>query len=209
VPISQTFGFDRGTPLDRIYIEDFLKKHATCISGRTLEIAEADYSKRFGRNVEKYEILHFTADNDNATIIGDLTNVDTLPENRVSCFICTQTLNFIYDFKKAIQGGWHLLEDRGVMLTTVAGISQVSRYDMDKWGDYWRFNTLSMQKSFEEVFGVGQVEVDYYGNVLTATALLQGISAEELTKEELFFKDHNYQVTIGIKAQKNSKIIGS
>lgn len=201
-PISRSFGFERGTPIDRIYIEDFLGKQKNHITGNTLEIAEDYYSKKFGVNVQKHEILHATADNTNATIIGDLADINTLPKDRIDCFICTQTLNFIYDFKKAIQGGRHLLKKNGVMLVTVAGISQISRYDMDRWGDFWRFNTLSMLTAFEEVFGKGQVEVDFYGNVLAATALLQGISAEELSQEELFFKDDDYQVTIVIKATK-------
>ena len=73
---------------------------------------------------------------------------------------------------------------------------------MNLWGDYWKFTDLSIKKSFDEIFGDGNVEVITYGNVLTATAFLQGISAEELTKGELFYKDEDYQVTIAIKATK-------
>jgi hypothetical protein len=61
---------------------------------------------------------------------------------------------------------------------------------------------MSIKKAFEEVFGDGNVETEIYGNVLSATAFLQGISAEELTKEELFYKDNDYQMTICIKAVK-------
>lgn len=201
-PISNSFGLDRGTPIDRIFIEDFLKKNKDCIKGCTLEIADNFYSKKFGENVEKFEILHATSDNDHATIVGDLTNIKTLPENRIDCFICTQTFNFIYNFKDAIIGTKHLLKEGGVVLATVAGISQISAYDMSRWGDYWRFTTLSIQKSFEDVFGKGNVEVDFYGNVLASIAFLEGICAEELKESELFFKDSNYQMTIVIKAVK-------
>jgi hypothetical protein len=38
---------------------------------------------------------------------------------------------------------------------------------------------------------------------LATTAFLQGISAEELTKDELFYQDKDYQMTITIKAVKN------
>jgi len=146
--------------------------------------------------------LHYTKDNSKATIIGDLTNTLTLPENKIDCFILTQTLNFVYDFKSAIKGIYYMLKKEGVALVTVAGISQISRYDMDRWGDYWRFTDLSMKKTFEEVFDIGNVEVETYGNALTATAFLQGICAQELTNEELFYKDKDYQVTIAIKAKK-------
>jgi hypothetical protein len=204
VPISRSFGLNRGTPIDRIYIEDFLKKNEGSIKGCTLEIADNFYSKKFGTAVNKFEILHVTRDNNKATIIGDLTDINTLPENRIDCFICTQTLNFIYNFQDAIKGAKHLLKEGGVVLVTVAGITQVSTYDMSRWGDYWRFTTLSIQKSFEDVFGKGNVEVDFYGNVLTSIAFLEGICAEELIESELFFKDSNYPMTIVVKAIKQT-----
>jgi len=201
-PISRIFGFDRGTPIDRVYIEHFLNKNKYLIKGVVCEIAENTYSRKFGTNVEKYEILHYTKENKNATIIGDLTNIHTLPEATIDCFILTQTLNFIYDFKQAIKGIYHMLKVGGVALVTVAGISQISRYDYDRWGDYWRFTDLSIKKAFEEIFGEGNVEVETYGNVLSAIAFLHGISAEELTYDELFYKDEDYQVIICIKAVK-------
>lgn len=201
-PISRKFGFDRGTPVDRIYIEDFLSKNCNSITGVICEIADNSYSKKYGYDIKKSEILHCDNKNTHATMIGDLTKKDTLPENYVNCFILTQTLNFIYDIKAAIEGLYHILDKKGIALVIVLGISQISRYDMDRWGDYWRFTDLSIKKLFDEVFGEHNVEVETYGNVLTATAFLQGISAEELKKEELFYKDMDYQVTIVIKARK-------
>ena len=201
-PISRVFGFDRGTPIDRVYIEHFLNINKQYIQGVVCEIADNSYSKKYGSNVKAYEILHYTNDNPRATIVGDLTDISTLPQNRVDCFILTQTLNFIYDFKSAIKGVHYMLKKDGVVLATVSGISQISRYDMDRWGDYWRFTNLSAKRIFEEAFGKGNVDIKTYGNVLTAISFLHGISAEELTREELFFTDEDYQILIGIKAVK-------
>jgi hypothetical protein len=201
-PVSKIFSYDRGTPIDRVYIDNFLEKNKASISGVTCEIAEDSYSRKYGNNVKILEVFHFEEGNKNATIVGDLTDLPTLPENRIDCFILTQTLNFIYDYKCAIKGVYHMLNKGGVVLATVSGISQISRYDMDRWGDYWRFTDLSIIKSFEEVFGEGNVKVETYGNVLTSTAFLQGISAEELTKEEVFHTDKDYQVTIAVRAVK-------
>ncbi len=47
------------------------------------------------------------------------------------CFIVTQTLNFIYDVKSAVKGIFHMLKDGGIILATVAGIFQISRYDIE------------------------------------------------------------------------------
>jgi len=201
-PISRVFGFDRGTPIDRVYIEHFLNLNKQYIQGVVCEIAENTYSKKYGSNIKAYEILHYTSDNPRATIVGDLTDINTLPQNKVDCFILTQTLNVIYDFKSAIKGVHCMLKKDGVVLATVSGICQISRYDMDRWGDYWRFTDLSIKKAFEEIFGKDNIEVKTYGNVLTAISFLHGISAEELSYDELFYKDPDYQITIGIKAVK-------
>lgn len=201
-PVSNIFGLDRGTPIDRYYIEQFLKENSQLITGSVCEIAEDTYSKKFGNNITDYQILHYDNTNPKATIIGDLTKFDTLPESILDCFICTQTLNFIYDFKSAIAGIYKMLKPGGMALVTVAGLCQISKYDMERWGDYWRFTTDSMSKAFQEIFNKSNLSIESHGNVLTATAIIQGISAEELSESELLHKDNAYQILITIKAIK-------
>ena len=48
-PISTNFGFDRGLPIDRYFIEKFLNGNNQDIRGRVLEIGDNDYTARFGR----------------------------------------------------------------------------------------------------------------------------------------------------------------
>lgn len=202
-PVSNIFGLDRGVPIDRLYIEHFLKTHNVDIKGRVLEVAESIYTKKFGTNVDVSQILHFDESNNQATIVGDLSAPQDLPESITDCFICTQTLNFIYDVKSAIVGCHKLLTDGGVFLGTVAGLSQISRYDMDRWGDYWRFTDLSIRKMFEEVFGEGHVEIKIYGNALAATAFIQGLAVEDIfSVKKLMQEDNNFQLIIGIRAVK-------
>ena len=89
-----------------------------------------------------------------------------------------------------------------MLLATVAGISQISRYDMDRWGDYWRFTTASMKKLFSPVF-IGDVEIATFGNVLAATAFLQGLAVEDLPDPTLLdAADDDYQLIIAIVARK-------
>jgi hypothetical protein len=202
LPVSEYFGEDRGTPIDRYYIEQFLGSARNCIKGDLLEIAQDTYIKQFGSDIKSVNILHPVEGSPNATIIGDLTQVELLPADIADCFICTQTFNFIYNYQDAIKGSYKLIKPGGVLLATVAGISQISKFDMDRWGDYWRFTTLSAKKSFEQVFGEGNVEVNYYGNCFAAITFLRGISLEEVNKKDLEIKDGNYPVTITIKATK-------
>lgn len=202
-PISRKFGFDRGCPIDRYYIDSFLKQNQNLITGSVLEIAESTYSKQFGHDIVSYEVLHYDDSNKKATIVGDLTKPETLPKERIDCFICTQTLNFIFDVPKAIEGSYKVLKQGGTLLCTVSGISQISRYDMDRWGDYWRFTDLSIRKLMESVFGEGNVEIVTFGNALAATAFLQGLAIDDLPDTSLLDKkDLDYQITIGIKATK-------
>ncbi|HZG23371.1 MAG TPA: methyltransferase domain-containing protein [Chitinophagaceae bacterium] len=201
-PVSRFFGEDRGTPIDRYYIDKFLARQSHLVTGTVMEIADDKYIRKFGRNVSTYEILYVNKDNPRATIVGDLTDSATLPADKIDCFICTQTFNFIFNFSDAIRGAHHVLKPGGYLLATISGPCQVSRYDMDRWGDYWRFTTLSTQKTFDAVFGDGNVEVDYYGNFLSSMSLLRGIAAEEITTEKLDFKDPDYQVTIVVTARK-------
>lgn len=203
IPVSRVFGLDRGTAIDRYYIEKFLQRNSCLIMGRVLEVAGSHYSKLYGgEKVEFFEVLHMTPENKTATIVGDLADVSSLPENRVDCFICTQTFNFIFDVQDAVKGAHRILKPGGVLLATVAGISQISRYDMDRWGDYWRFTTASVQKLFDPVFK-GGVVVESYGNVLAAVAFLQGVALEDLPDKNLL-DDHDpdYQMLITIVARK-------
>lgn len=202
-PVSTVFGLDRGSPIDRYYIENFLRNKSELIAGRVLEIGDSLYSQRFGgTRVEAFEVLHATRENRAATIFGDLTNCATLPENAIDCFICTQTFNFIYEVQKAVQGAHYLLKPGGVLLATVAGISQISRYDMDRWGDYWRFTTASIEKLFEPFFTDG-IDIESFGNAMAASAFLQGVAIQDLPDLALLdLNDPDYQIIITIVARK-------
>ncbi len=203
-PVSRVFGMDRGQPIDRHYISSFIRANRDCIRGVALEIAEPRYADQYRHELEKIEILHVSKDARGATIIGDLANPETLPRHVADCFICTQTFQFIYDVAAAARGAAQLLKPGGTLLATVSGISQVSRYDMDRWGDYWRFTTASAMKLFASAFRPENVQVTSFGNVLAASALLQGLSLEDLDHQEsLEHHDPDYPVIIGIRAHKS------
>jgi ribosomal protein S17 len=204
-PVSRLFGLDRGTPIDRYYIGSFLAEKSAYIKGRVVEVADNFYSKKYGTGVTSYEVLHVEK-RSNATIVGDLSKKETLPISIIDCFICTQVLNFIFDFQGATDGAYQMLKPGGVMLTTVGAISQISRYDADRWGHYWSFYPQGIARAFEKVFGSKNVEVNSFGNSLSAISFIEGISSEELKKDELDFNDKDYPVTISILARKNSKL---
>jgi hypothetical protein len=203
-PISTSFGFDRGWPVDRYYIENFLEKNKLDVRGRVLEIADPGYTKRFGGDrVTSSEVLHAEPGNPQATLSGDLTTGENLPSAAFDCLILTQTLPMIYDVRAALRTSYRILKPGGVALVTVPGVAhQISRQDMDRWGDYWRFTSKSINRLFAEVFPASHIQVETFGNPLAALALLHGLVVEDLSPHELDHWEADYEVSITIRAVK-------
>jgi SAM-dependent methyltransferase len=202
-PISQSWGFDRGMPVDRYYIEEFLGAHASDIRGHGLEVKENLYTSRFGGSrVIKVDILHPEKGNPKATLVADLTQPNDLPSNTFDFIILTQTLHLIYDVRAALATLYRILKPGGTLLATVSGISKISRDDMDRWGHNWAFTTRSAQQLFHEFFPDRNVKVEARGNVLAAIAFLHGLASEELRRRELDHHDPDFQVLITIRAVK-------
>lgn len=210
VPVSTEYGFDRGTPVDRYYIDAFLQRFATfsgyapgSIGGRVLEIGGRDYADRFADPASAtVDVLHENAENPEATIVGDLADPSALPPDTYDCIICTQTLPVIWDVPAALRTMHTGLKPGGAVFITVPGITASLRPDRDAWGDWWRFTAGSMRRLCEEAFPGGRVEVESYGNLLSATLFLHGYAAEELARHELDLRDPDYEVTIAVRAVK-------
>jgi len=202
-PIHAGFGLGRGTYIDRYYIERFLQENSASIKGRVLELSDNEYTLRFGgKNVTHSDVLDVRAGYAPATIVADLTSSDDIPSDAFDCIILTQTLNFIYDVRAAIQTVYRILRPGGCVLVSVSGIAQIAPDEMEYCGDYWRFTRLSLKRLFEEVFPAECVTVESHGNVLAAVAFLHGLAVEELKSEELDDRDPNFEVSVLLKAVK-------
>jgi len=214
-PIAREFGAERGTALDRYYIEDFLERHSGRsgwvtgdIRGRVLEVGDDAYARAFGRwgssesFVEQVDILHADASNPRATVVADLGAPTALQQDAYDCVICTQTLNLVYDIRSAVETLHRILAPGGVVLATVPGITQMVRPYADLDGDYWRLTAYSARRLFEEFFPPEAVTVQTYGNVLSSIAFLHGLAAEELRRDELDARDPDYELVIAVRARK-------
>jgi SAM-dependent methyltransferase len=202
-PIDPNWGFERGTPIDRVYVERFVSSHSADIRGRVLEIAAPDYTNRFGRGVERVDILMATEGNPQATIVGDLTHAPQIPSDSFDCAIVTQTLQFIYDVRAALATLHRILAPGGVLLATVPGLTKISALEDSEFGEWWHYTGRSARRLAEEAFGTGNVEVATYGNVLAAAGFLYGLAASDLKPEELDAHDPLYELAIGLRAEKS------
>ena len=203
-PFRPTFGSGYGQCIDRYYIEKFLAAHQADVCGRVLEVADDSYTRLFGgAKVVRSDVLHVRPDNPQATIVADLTCADeAIPSEVFDCIILTQTLEVIYDVRAALRTLYRILKPGGVMLATFPGIRNISRHDMESWGEYWRFTTLSASKLFGEVFPPRELTVQAYGNILTAVAFLHGLVSQELSEEELEYCDPDYELLVVVRAVK-------
>lgn len=202
IPICRNFGITRGTPVDRIYIEKFLDKYKLDVRGDVLEIAENTYTLKYGEDrLEHSYMLHVKGWGKNV-ICGNLETGEGIKENQFDSAILTQTMMFIFNLDAVAKNIYKMLKPGGTALITVSGISQISRYDAENWGCYWGFYKDSLMRLFQKYFEEKNIVIETYGNVKTATALLYGLCAEELSKEAFDKDDEQYPVVYGIRVNK-------
>ena len=200
-PLSDVWGWDRGSPIDRHYIEAFLSEHRADIRGHVLEIGDSRYTEHFGSGVLSSDVLDISRANPLATIVGDLAHVDVLPESQFDCFILVQTLQYVFDLEAAVLAIRRTLKPGGVVLCTLPSVTRVgARYLAN---DFWRFTSASASRLFGGVFGQ-EVEVTAVGNLLACTAFLAGLAAEELSEGKLRVSDPYFPLLVTVRAWKKA-----
>ncbi|MCP9889027.1 methyltransferase domain-containing protein [Cyanobium sp. ATX 6A2] len=195
-PISRIFGYDRGTPIDRPFIEEFLEKHRWDICGRVLEIGDNSYTKQYGDNrVTESDVLHVKEGSPGATIIGDLSNAPHIADNSFDCLILTQVLVVIFDLQATVATIHRILKPGGVALITVPGISNI---DKGEWHDnwMWSFTPNSLRQLLLLNFSKEKIEVSSKGNIFTSISFLQGLSLEDLKCFPAAPDDPHYPQTV-------------
>ena len=201
-PVSRQFGYDRGLPVDRYYIENFLAAHAHLVGGRVLEVGDAGYTRRFGgERVTRSDVLNIDPSIPGTTLVADLADAPDLPSAAFDCLVITQTLHLVYDVAAAARTLHRILRPGGTLLLTVPGISPVST---DRWADtwYWALTPHAAGRLFREAFPGGQVEVTAWGNVLAGVAFLEGLAADELRPAELDLIDPQFPLLVTVRADR-------
>lgn len=191
VPISSQYGLDRGTPIDRVFIHDFIAKYAADIRGSVLEVADSTLTNRFGGDaVRERDVVDINAANPHATVIADLAEPDSLPSGRYDCFILTQTLQYASDLDAAMRNCWRSLAPGGTLLITLPAVGRIEYGLAD--GDRWRLTPPGLEQVITDNCPDAKVEVRGYGNVLTCAASLYGLAAEDLEHDRLWYQDRLY-----------------
>ena len=155
-----------------------------------------------GPAVTRADVLH-VRQMPGATVVMDLS-APLKPglEESFDCIVLTQTLQFIFDIGPVIANLYRLLKPGGVLLATCPGISQLSRGDLEQFGEFWRLTTQSATRLFIEFFPMENLSVEAHGNVLAAIGMLHGLAVEDLSIKDLEVHDPDYEVIISVRALK-------
>jgi SAM-dependent methyltransferase len=201
-PISPHFGYDRGKPVDRRYIENFLSYNAGHIKGRVLEVADNAYTLRYGgARVLSSDVLDIDERNPRATLVGDLAEGHNFPSEAFDCIVLTQTLQFVFNVHKAVVTLHRMLKPGGVLLLTVPGVTSIDSGEGGaSW--YWSLSQAAVSRLLSRNFGEANIDVTTYGNVLAAVAFLYGLAEDELRPTELEARDPQYPVIVAARAIK-------
>jgi SAM-dependent methyltransferase len=195
------WGYDRGTPVDRWYIDRFLERHRSAITGRVLEVKDSGYTDRLGHGVTERGVLDIDTGNRRATYVCDLAAPDgALPREHFDCFVLTQTLQYVHDLPAALATAHDVLRPGGVLLATVP---VVSRFIDPPLEDAWRFTPAGTARLVASAFG-GELDVHAPGNVLATIAFLEGLAAEDLEPDQLAATDRRFPLLVCVRAQRSA-----
>jgi SAM-dependent methyltransferase len=199
-PLSDHYGLDRGTPVDRWYIEGFLRVRRGLIHGSVLEVQDNTYTTRFGEDrVSQSIVVDIDATNPKATLIADLQLAGSLPPDSYDCIILTQTLHLLRRPGVCVMNCFAALRPGGVLLATAPSVSRVSPTYPD--GDFWRFTPAGIAELFSQHWP-SACTVHAFGNLRTCTAFLMGEVVEDLPDVVLDDHDPRFPLTVAVEATK-------
>ena len=204
--MSRTFGFERGKPVDRWYIERFLAEHAADVRGRVLEVAESTYTGWYGGDdVTTSDVLYAAEGNPDATVVGDLTTGAGIPEAAFDCFICTQTLQFIYDVRAAVAGTRAAARARGRAAGDGPGHQPDQPRGHARLGRLVALHGEVRAAALRGGLRRGATSrCSQHGNVQAAAAFLYGLAAEDLDPSALAAVDPDFHLLMTVRAVRTS-----
>jgi SAM-dependent methyltransferase len=199
-PFSERWGFDRGTPVDRFYLDRFFRAHAGDIRGCVLEVKEPEFSDRFGAAITQLDIVDIDPRNHGATLVADLAEAGSLPASTYDCVVLPQTLHYVDDPFIAVANVWQSLRPGGVLLISAPALA---RTDPELGAiDRWRFLPAGLLLLLQRACIDGEIEVEGHGNLVTSIAFLSGLAAEELRPAELERDDERWPLVVCGRARR-------
>ena len=199
-PVHRAWGYQQGTPLDRPFIEHFVRTHAGDLHGRILEVKSAEYSASFAQPGAQVDILDIDPGNTGATVIDDLQTAATIADATYDCVVLTQVLQFIPDLGRALATVARILRPGGVLLATVPGVTQTGPPTDGAF--LWSFSAEGMRHLLSADFEPRSVLIGSHGNAGLAASFLMGLTTAEVPPSLYAPQDPEYPVVVTARAVK-------
>jgi SAM-dependent methyltransferase len=190
VPFSATYGFERGTPIDRYYLHAFLAQQHHLITGDVLEVQTDAYTQRFGRGVRRADTFDIVPSPD-VTYVCDFSHCEgSIPNRAYDCLLLPNTLPHFRELEPALSNAIRVVRPGGAIVASAAGLLPLT-------GDvpeYWRLSPDGWRERLSAAWPGATLEISGHGNCLTVVAAQLGLALEELTPAELDAHDPRYPV---------------
>ncbi len=202
-PLSTSAGVDRGSPVDRYFIEKFLEANRDCVRGVCLEVKDNAYTLRYGGDkVARGDVLDVNPENTQATIHADLRDLKPIADNTYDCVILTQVLQYIDDLGAAVRECARVLKPGGTLLATMPSLGKLDGQADNVFGHYWRLTVDSARYLFGKHFAPERLQVQGWGNVLVGLSFWIGLAREELSRRQLDYFDPEFACGVTVRATK-------
>lgn len=202
-PISDCWGVDRGDPVDRRYIAEFLARNALDIRGRVLEVKDPGYTRRFGGDrVKQVDVVDVDPANSHADLLADLQHAPQIPDGTYDCIVLTQVLPVVFDVSAAVATLHRVLAPGGVLLLTVPGPFSPCFRGTDFEQFYWAFYPATVRALLGRWFAPGRLDIEARGNLATCAAFIAGLSQQDLLPADWDRDDDRYPLLVTARAVK-------
>jgi len=195
-PICPFYGMTRGTPIDRYYLQKFIRKIKKEVTGKAIEFGgtRSEFSQYQFSLVNEYLAVDII-ETPEVDIVGNIFDKSLFKNNSCDSIIIFNVLEHLDNPDKAIDNMNHWLKPGGKIFCMVPNAQRVHFYPKD----YWRFMPDGLAELFKKF---KKTHCFVYGNLTSTIASLMGISVEELSTRELDECNPYYPVATCLIAQK-------
>ena len=186
---------DNDQLVERYYVEQFFRREARDVKGHVLAVGYDLSTALTEGHVETATALSFT---DDIELLKCLTVAE---DNKYDTLILERVLHLVYDIDTVMHHAHRVLTAGGVLLATVPGTCYAARRATEPLS-YWRLTSVSLQKLVEEKFPSRRTKIEMWGNVIVAMAHLHRVEIQQLTQQELDYRDEHYPLILTLTAEK-------
>ena len=195
-PICHQFGFTRGTPVDRYYLDKFISEIRHQVVGSVLEIGGVLQNKEIYQLslATEYQTLELVF-RPGVTVVGDAHDSTVIMPESVDTILLFNVLEHCHNPWVVVQNIHSWLRVGGKCFCLVPNAQKLHSGPKD----YWRPLPDGMKQLFQDF---SEYNLHIYGNPLTVLASFMGVAAEELSTQDLDDFHPDYPVSTCIAALK-------